>query len=376
VKTLKKQELELLESGSPPLVQSFSDYVVSNRARSERTWGTTLTRFLAIIEDEHENLWLLQNNVLFDQVRGKRSKFTQHFDVKGSTVGRKATSEEASDGWLKDAAWKKFEKGFAVPPDSAQKLITQLNEDSDFLEGYSLIDYSLLVGVRKYELDQCQDGKCRIPYCFRNDRRTCVDLADHPFLYQVGDRSCKPSGSEPVSETVKEQDHCMVSLEEKETRRGHPPKFTLMYTCLGTIDMLTEYTSLKKGEYAIKGGWLRSLSTKYDTSVQPPSTYRDRFQGAMHATISDGPPKGIRWTTFEIPEEKCCQFPSNSTFARDPKCKFELPAAWAVEDAEHAQRASARAWTTRSIALYVLGGLCVLTVVVFLGRELRHWWGI
>eukprot|EP00929_Paragymnodinium_shiwhaense_P047415 TRINITY_DN24054_c0_g1_i1.p1 TRINITY_DN24054_c0_g1~~TRINITY_DN24054_c0_g1_i1.p1 ORF type:complete len:571 (-),score=124.24 TRINITY_DN24054_c0_g1_i1:35-1747(-) len=146
----------------------------------------------------------------------------RRYDVKGSTVGRKASKKERvkSAPVYKDLDWCKDEGALLVSEAIRHQLRETLQNDLDFLARKGLMDYSLLVGVHDRNEASRKDGNSGV------ERMPVITLTD-------------------------------------------PTR----YCYIGIIDVLTPYYTRKRAETFFKG----QLMCGRNISCQPPKHYARRM---------------------------------------------------------------------------------------------------
>lgn len=149
IKTVSKKECKFLRAALP----MYYTFCVANDS-------TMLPRFFGLVRinlarGDKQRL-ILMNNLLPERYRFER------YDLKGSSLGRAATTKERNDplGVRKD---RDFEQKLRLPEDMLSMLTEQLQRDSAWLEKLHVMDYSLLVGLNwpnrnaESELRSCCD---------------------------------------------------------------------------------------------------------------------------------------------------------------------------------------------------------------------------
>ena len=89
----------------------------------------------------------------------KNVKPAEIYDLKGSTVGRfffsfntrQATENEKKKNQFKDIDLMDKQKTIQVGKTAAIEIIKQLTSDVKFLESHQIMDYSLLLGIVKFD---------------------------------------------------------------------------------------------------------------------------------------------------------------------------------------------------------------------------------
>lgn len=250
----------------------FGDYVMKTLPESDYVMLTTkylpayakyceqrpyslLTRFYAVVSVK----WLKSGSskcyVLMHNVFATRNYIHRIYDVKGSTVGRSAIQpgKEAprtafgalllKDNDLPDQL-------LLCGSEARRLLLSQLRLDVDFLSSLSIVDYSMMIGVRSRVLSQ--DQQETLP-SLKAGKESLTHGKIAKDLLSL--RSCDGG---LVSEPIKNEDEETVREE-------------VYY--LGVIDVLQEYNSTKKLENFAKGLY----NDRSQISVIPPQEYADRL---------------------------------------------------------------------------------------------------
>lgn len=244
----------------------FGDYVMKSLPDSDYNMLTTrylpayvkyceqhphslLTRFYAIVTVK----WLKSSDskcyVLMQNVFTTRNYIYRIYDVKGSTVGRSAIQPGKEPP--KTAFGALLLKDNDLPdtllycgPSQRKVLLEQLRLDLTFLESLSIVDYSMMIGVRGRVLSRdetLQADAAKAAEASKPEDVTCLRRCDGGIL----------------SLPIKNADH--TSREE------------VYY--LGVIDVLQEYNSTKKLENFAKGFY----NDRTQISVIPPHEYAERL---------------------------------------------------------------------------------------------------
>jgi len=193
--------------------------------------GTLLPRYLGLytltgVGDGHHDVVrvLIMGNVF----SGSR-KIHRRYDLKGSTVGRLASTKELKKASpvLKDLDWVERETALALGEAARMRIVSGLEEDVRCLQAWGLMDYSLLLGIHDCELGE-------------ESRREAMNV---------------------------------VYLQDKSR---------LCY--IGIVDILTPYGWRKWTETFIRG----RLQCGSDISCQHPKYYGDRFLDFMRDHVFAG----------------------------------------------------------------------------------------
>lgn len=192
--------------------------------------NTLLTKYLANFtvqtrRDRHIRMVVMAS--IFDE----RIFIDRKFDLKGSTYKRYASPEQlqSENVTLKD---EDFKDAVYFRPEVLKTIISQLEQDSLYLESHRVMDYSLLLGLSDMLPEEDDSFKSRF------------GPREEDAPYFIG-----------------------YQLDEHGRKSG-------VRVCMGIIDFLQRFRFRKKVEYA--GRVLQSCSTSA-ASVAPPALYRERF---------------------------------------------------------------------------------------------------
>eukprot|EP00026_Physarum_polycephalum_P003300 Phypoly_transcript_03310.p1 GENE.Phypoly_transcript_03310~~Phypoly_transcript_03310.p1 ORF type:complete len:697 (+),score=142.42 Phypoly_transcript_03310:316-2406(+) len=219
LKTISKDEAKFLRKIMPQFLAYFK---ANPKTYLTRFWG-----LYKVIRSPIEKVnFVVMKNAFFTS-----KKIHERYDLKGSTVGR-ATDEEnvrRSRIVLKDL---NFNRQLKLGPERGKVFLAQLEKDTDFLQKFDIIDYSLIVGVHY--------------------------LADAPTK--------DPAKEYPIEGEIQAMD--------KETQLIDEIYF------INIIDMLQPYNIRKTLEYGIK-----SIRYGNGISVIPPENYAARFLNFIQSVV-------------------------------------------------------------------------------------------
>eukprot|EP01120_Amphizonella_sp_Union-15-10_P002730 TRINITY_DN13030_c0_g1_i1.p1 TRINITY_DN13030_c0_g1~~TRINITY_DN13030_c0_g1_i1.p1 ORF type:complete len:269 (+),score=37.96 TRINITY_DN13030_c0_g1_i1:1-807(+) len=213
------------------LLRTLPQYYEYMFAQSE----SSLTKYCGLHEIDNNTFVVMQN--VFDTTR----TIHEIYDLKGSTVGR----SNPNAGVKKDLD---FQKMITLPLHLKKRFLTQLNNDSKFLESMSIIDYSLLVG-------------------YHNEDEPDANSQPAPIVPHL------PLSSRPVPFYATEDGGMRIyDIYGKPTRQ---------IIFVGIIDTLTEYNFFKKAER-----WGKSWFYPAEgISSAPPEAYGERFRSALEGKL-------------------------------------------------------------------------------------------
>ena len=204
------------------------------------------------------------------------------FDLKGSTIGRrvlKGTIDDkkildSGDMALKDLDFNKLNETINVGA-KREQILNQFQKDIEFLYNINSNDYSLLLGIHYIDKNKDDNIQERKPNENKKDDLSSLlteNTSDVLFSYDYESESNISSENSAVERINKLkriydfEDGGILSDDKKK----------IYY--LGIIDILTEFTSIKKIEYVLKT--LRYCSNKM--SCVPPFYYKQRFYNYLH----------------------------------------------------------------------------------------------
>lgn len=294
----------------------FGDYVMKTLPDSDYNMLTTqylpayakyceqypdslLTRFYAIVSVKWLKSGLTKCYVLMQNVFTTRQYINRIYDVKGSTVGRSAIQpgkEPPRTAFgallLKDNDLP--DQLLRIRPAHRRALLSQLKLDLQFLQRLSIVDYSMMIGVRSRVLashDHHSAGgggnssntyapSRRNSHALEGDDKSSrtVPFAEQDSLLHSGVQqlSSDESGgmrSEEMDVEVTCLRSCDGGLQSLPIQQEDNTTMREEVYYLGVIDVLQEYNSTKKFENFAKGLY----SDRTQISVIPPLEYADRL---------------------------------------------------------------------------------------------------
>jgi len=155
--------------------------------------------FMETLLPRYLGLYVLRN-IIGSEVRvlvmlnvfGGSQKIHRRFDLKGSTVGRKANEKERSkkSPVLKDLDWADSEKELALGEADRDRFLGALERDVRCLQSWNLMDYSLLVGIHNRDpQDEMKYEVMPVVIIEDTSRRVYVGIVDILTLYGVRKRA-------------------------------------------------------------------------------------------------------------------------------------------------------------------------------------------
>eukprot|EP00282_Hemiselmis_andersenii_P039197 CAMPEP_0169445084 /NCGR_PEP_ID=MMETSP1042-20121227/10255_1 /TAXON_ID=464988 /ORGANISM="Hemiselmis andersenii, Strain CCMP1180" /LENGTH=722 /DNA_ID=CAMNT_0009556465 /DNA_START=151 /DNA_END=2316 /DNA_ORIENTATION=- len=241
VKTLPKREAILLRE----ILPAYYQHVRQNP-------GTYLPRFYGLYRWKHEYTRKNVRFVVMNNVFATSLAIHKRFDLKGSTLGRTASTSERKKGprtIFKDLDMK--ETGFKMKLGAARKksLLDQIRSDCHLLMSLKIMDYSLLLGVHDRRMDGTNQDSNQPGWTVGVSMDNLQSTLDKGGDYN-------PSGIEGMLPD------------------GQPAGERYF---LGVIDILMLYTRRKKMERVWKTMTGGEGAAKGGVSSQPPPKYAIRF---------------------------------------------------------------------------------------------------
>ncbi|CAF0781836.1 unnamed protein product [Adineta ricciae] len=245
LKCITKEDVEQIHN----ILPEYHRYIVETQG------DTLLPHYYALYRltvDDKENYILVMRNVL-----STKYKIHYKYDVKGSTVDRRATDKEKSNPCptLKDIDFVESKRTIDLGPEQKRVFMERLKRDVKFLVSQHKMDYSLLIGI--HDLDQ--GGVERDLTVSGGDMNTS-DLS----AYESSDDSDNPT---QIGEDCSFDEPFMLRNSDRSTRRE-------LYS-LGLIDILTYYGMKKKSAHVAKTKL--SGSDADGISTVRPEIYARRF---------------------------------------------------------------------------------------------------
>ena len=212
------------------------------------------------------------------------------FDLKGSTIGRsvlKGTiadkkifdSGDMGDMALKDLDFNKLNETINVGV-KREQILNQFQKDIEFLYNINSNDYSLLLGIHYInnnkddnitKKDLNEDKKDDLSSLLTDNTSDVLLSYDYETESNISSENSAVERINKLKGIYDFEDGGILSDDKKK----------IYY--LGIIDILTEFTSIKKIEYVLKT--LRYCSNKM--SCVPPFYYKQRFYNYLHIIFSE-----------------------------------------------------------------------------------------
>ncbi|CAL4060412.1 unnamed protein product [Meganyctiphanes norvegica] len=202
----------------------------------------------------------------------------QKYDLKGSTYKRKASDKEKAK---KDPTYKDLDfldqhpEGLTLDSKRFNELMSQIKSDCRVLESYSIMDYSLLLGIHNVDKAKRKPDKKTM----RSVSVTCKST-NNPDKKDNNRSSIYHSHP-----NILEVDQSTKWEKETQVPEGSIPGYNAagdrVLIFIAIIDILQSYRIKKKLEHTFK-----SLMTDGDTvSVHHPQFYRERFIHFMESSV-------------------------------------------------------------------------------------------
>ena len=234
------------------------------------------------------------------------------FDLKGSTLGREVISKKDKKNQsyeeilgkysfaLKDLDFDYFKKNIFIYEHICNEILEQLNEDSLLLKKCNINDYSLLIGIHKkkihninnldinnknkYNIDNINKSQSSSSYNKNkhimnknkielNDNSSCESMT----ITSINSNLDKDNSKDKLNIDNRPKNHHDIILNDNGI---YNEKHREIYY-IGIIDILTNYSTMKKCEFCYK-------SIRYCTSNMScisPDKYQKRFIGYLKQII-------------------------------------------------------------------------------------------
>ncbi|GAA6027112.1 hypothetical protein JCM8097_002399 [Rhodosporidiobolus ruineniae] len=296
IKTIRHSEHKFLRS-------ILKDYVAHIKANPH----TLLSRFYGLHRVKLPRGKKI-HFIIFNNLFPPHRDIHETYDLKGSSIGRLYPEEKAAQNphaILKDLNWVFRHRQLALGPEKKALFEEQLRRDTEFLQKFGIMDYSLLTGIHngvKGNSEGLREDKLSVfqPATVKVSRKpTQVKRdADASALRKAVQRS-DPRALGDVSE-LPEHDNSERRLflfyqdEGGMRATGDSNEDLGVIYYLGIIDILTPYTLVKRLEHFFRG----MKHNKHQISAVPPKEYGDRFLAFIKSSIR-GNDESIRPSGFE-----------------------------------------------------------------------------
>ena len=271
------------------------------------------------------------------------------FDLKGSTLGREVLSQKEKNKYsydeilgkysfsLKDLDFDYFKKKIYIYDSICNEILNQLNADSLLLKKCNLNDYSLLIGIHKKKNHHINNLNTNINFDndennVANDNKT-LSFSSHNSKKKITQNKKNivfddNSSSECVSITsinssmYKNNSHDSLKIDKPNNHQHdiilkdngiYNEKHREIYY-IGIIDILTNYSALKKCEFCYK-------SIRYCTdqmSCVSPDKYQKRFISYLKQKIVPSSQDNEEVTNFIRKRKKL------NTINENKNCKIQI----------------------------------------------------
>eukprot|EP00753_Platysulcus_tardus_P017975 PLAT6657.1.p1 GENE.PLAT6657.1~~PLAT6657.1.p1 ORF type:complete len:517 (-),score=208.91 PLAT6657.1:852-2402(-) len=250
----------------------YYKHIITNR-------NTLMTRFYGMHRVKMHHIRRRMHFVIMGSVFFSDKEIHEKYDLKGSTVGRKASEKDRAkaDCVYKDLDLLEKKLKIHLGAERRDMLLDILQADASFLREMKIMDYSLLLGIHyKDKAD------------VRGVRRSSVTLSDS-WAHFAGDLSELDAGAVPAGEPTGEDEagsgsgaglaseeptNALYSSEDGgvdgQTEDGSPTN-EIYY--LGIIDILQQYNGLKRTENVLKA----FIHDRKQISAVDPAWYAERF---------------------------------------------------------------------------------------------------
>ncbi|KAJ3326888.1 Phosphatidylinositol-4-phosphate 5-kinase [Blyttiomyces sp. JEL0837] len=220
------------------------------------------------------------------------------YDLKGSTVGRKISEEQAKANpraVLKDLNWLERGKKLHLGPRKREVFVQQMERDVEFLVSMKIMDYSLLIGCHdlvKGNKDNIRDSTLAVfepnpetlsRHQSLSNRRGSKASAMRRVLAESDPIKLGPSSSRLPEDSPAERRFCVFYHDLggfQATDEMDRPGQEVYY--IGIIDIFTKYNGAKKVENFFKS----ITNDKTKISAVNPILYGARFLSFMKSAIA------------------------------------------------------------------------------------------
>ncbi|CAI6368266.1 unnamed protein product [Macrosiphum euphorbiae] len=208
-------------------------------------------------------------------------KIHQKFDLKGATIGRKASDNERKKKSPTfqdlDFNYEFHHKGIFLKPDTRLAFLKTIEKDCEILKDFNIMDYSILLGVHYIDSDLQADENTSTNEALR---KAATDRWESLMADSVGEKSIQAKAW-----TLSDKNHASLS--------GSIPAKSVygdrLLLFVGFIDILKPFGILQNQEYRLKSFKLKVTPGATETAdsiyIQPPVFYASRFLKYMTDTV-------------------------------------------------------------------------------------------
>ncbi|CAI6368247.1 unnamed protein product [Macrosiphum euphorbiae] len=208
-------------------------------------------------------------------------KIHQKFDLKGSTIGRKASDNERKKKLPTfkdlDFNYEFHPKGIFLKPDTHLALLKTIEKDCEILKEFNVMDYSILIGVHNIDSPSQADENTSTTEALR---KAATDRWESLMADSLGEKSIQAEAW-----TLSDKNHASLS--------GSIPAKSVygdrLLLFVGFIDILVPFRIIKNLDYRLILFKLKVTPGETETadciSVQPPGLYASRFLKYMTDTV-------------------------------------------------------------------------------------------
>eukprot|EP00102_Acyrthosiphon_pisum_P022531 XP_016659741.1 PREDICTED: phosphatidylinositol 4-phosphate 5-kinase type-1 beta isoform X2 [Acyrthosiphon pisum] len=268
MKTVQQTEDECLLR----LLPSYTTYLTDNR----ESLLPKFSGFYNFQSKSIDNKFVSMNNLLPSNI-----KMHQKFDLKGSTLGRKASDSEKKKNspTFKDLDFncELHPEGIFLKQDTRLALLKAIEKDCKILKDFNIMDYSILIGVHYIDRALKTVDKTLQK---NDDLKAAAKRWDRLMTDSVGEKSIQVEAW-PVSD------------ENDASLSGSIPAMSVngekLLLFVGIIDILQTFRTTKSLEHSLKSFKLKITPGVTETansfSVQRPEFYASRFLKYMTNSV-------------------------------------------------------------------------------------------
>lgn len=203
------------------------------------------------------------------------ARMDEQYDLKGSRLKRTVGERKINDIGVtyKDLDWQKFQHRMHLSARHRRWFLEQIDIDTTFLKACNVMDYSLLLGVRRDVAGRLrQDPRCG---CLQSRRRPCRLLIALLQALCGGERGRRPAAA---AAGIPRRRH-KQTLGGIASSDGHDVYY------MGIIDVLQRWNFRKKSETVLKRVRHVSIAAEPSFSCVDPTVYQRRLVRFMSSDV-------------------------------------------------------------------------------------------
>ena len=280
IQTLSREDVANFHACYP----AYHAYIVERHGRaSETLLPHYLGLFRVTLSNKTDNYFLLMRNV-----QSYLPDMHQTYDLKGSDVGRDANSKEKEKEvpMFKDNDWKIQNRKVRLGEEGRAWMLDTLRTDIEFLAGNKMMDYSLLVGLRRQapgDSELFQPGRDMFVFAEGAGRVGTAAAPGSPQQNLEGSLGAAPATpARQVMEEIGEEAESSPNGEGAAAEGGRvespgsPSTDATEIYFIGLVNILTRYGVKKKAAHGLKLLSSRG-EKKTGMSTVDPEQYKQRF---------------------------------------------------------------------------------------------------